>query len=297
MIAMQWKNREGEGRTRPAGDRMRLGILTWEGDRWLSPWVFSLLVAAWAVFYLLDTCSYDLVILQWESGEPLPFCVLRYLLCSPPQLQNAGLCCVVFAGAGLYAQDYGENAAYMRIQRMGVRQYAGLRTLQASVGSWLVGCAGMLLAVLLISLTLQVPVLPQETKTAADWTDSSLLQAGQNMEFLVWLVGMAGFRSMFYAVVTFAFSFFVPKRQVLFALPMLLWYFNQYALVWVGWIPNWLQPRVVFDFGNAGLFGSVSEWGVLWWTALGMACLAVAVWALFVLRLRGAGIFGGEQNE
>ena len=294
---MPWKKNEGERRVCSIRNRMRSEKLVWEGTRWLSPWVFPLLVAVWAVFFLLDACTYDLVILQWETGELLPFCALRYLLCSPPQLQNVGLCCAVFAGAGLYAQDYGENAVYMRIQRMGARHYACCRTMQVSIASWLVGSAGMLLAILLTALVLRVPVLPQGTANAGDWTTSTFLQSGQNMEFLVWQVSMAGFRSMFYAVVTFAFSFFVPRRQVLFALPMLLWYFNQYTLPWVGWIPDWLQPRVVFDLENAGRFGSVSEWGILWRVTVSMVCLAVAVWALFVLHLRRAGIFGGEQSE
>ena len=183
---MLWKKNERGGRARPARTRIQLGKLAWEETRWLSPWMLFLLAVVWAVFFLLDTCSYDLVILQWESGEPLPFCALRYLLCSPLQLQNAGLCCAVFAGAGLYAQDYGENAVYMRIQRMGARQYASLRTLQVCIASWLVGCAGMLLAILLVALALRVPVFPQETASAGDWTTSSFLQSGQNMEFLVW---------------------------------------------------------------------------------------------------------------
>ena len=294
---MRWKRNEGGERARLARTRMQLGKLMWEETRWLSPWMFFLLAVVWAVFFLFDTCSSDALILQWESEEPLPYCGLRYLLEAPPQLKNAGLCCAVFAGAGLYAQDYGENAVYMRIQRMGSRQYAGLRTLQVCIASWLVGCASMLLAVFLVALALQIPAFPQEPVTANDWTTSSFLHSGQNIEFLVWQASMAGFRSMFYAVATFAFSFFVPKRQVLFALPMLLWYFNQYALIWVEWIPNWLQPRVVFDLSGFWYFESISEWGMLWRTALTMFCLAVAVWALFVLRLHRTGIFGGEQSE
>lgn len=53
-------------------------------------------------------------------------------------MQCVGLCCAIFAGAGLYAQDYGENVVYMRIQRMGARWYVGLRTMQVSIASWLV---------------------------------------------------------------------------------------------------------------------------------------------------------------
>ena len=117
------------------------------------------------------------------------------------------------------------------------------------------------------------------------------------MGALVWLSAIAGFRSMFYAAVTLAFSFFVPRRQVLFALPMLLWYFNQYTLIWVEWIPYWLQPRMVLTPNVMYWAEGVTEWGVLWRIALGMVCLAVAVWTLFVLRVRRTGIFGGEQDE
>lgn len=270
--------------------------LAWEGTRWVSPGMLLALALLWAVLLLLDACSDIFFISEWQSGA-LNGSATQYILCSVSRLQIAGLCCSIFAGAGLYAQDYGENAVYMRIQRMGARQYAGLRTLQASAGSWLVGCAGTLLAVLLASLALQVPLFPQDPGRVESWSPSRLLQAGQNIQFLAWMSMMAGFRSMFYAVATLAFSFFVPRRQVLLALPMLLWYFNQYALVWVEWIPFWLQPGTALTPGIVSLAGGVPEWGILGLAAIGLTCLAVAVWALFVLRLRRAGTFGGEQIE
>lgn len=271
--------------------------LAWEGFRWLSPWVFLILVVVSAVFFLLDTCSDEYLLVEWQSGKSLHGDAIYYLTGSVAQLQNVGLCCAIFAGAGLYAQDYEENAVYMRIQRMGARRYAGLRTMQVSIASWLVGCIGMLFAVLLVSLVLQVPLFPRDPGSVESWTRSRLLQSGRNMEFLATLVFLAGFRSMFYSVVTFVFSFFVPRRRVLLALPMLLWYFNQHVLVWVEWIPLWLQPRIVFDLSGVQEFGGISEWGRIWRVAVGMVCLAVAVWAVFVLRLRRTGIFGGEQVE
>ena len=273
------------------------GKLVWEGFRWISPWVFFILTVVSAVFFLLDACSDTFLIAEWQSGEPLYYDAVHYLTCSGAQLQNVGLCCAIFAGAGLYAQDYEENAVYMRIQRMGTRRYAGLRTMQVSVASWLVGCVSILFAVLLISLVLQVPLFPRDPGRVESWTRSRLLQSGKNMEYLATLAFLAGFRSMFYSVVTFAVSFFVPRRRVLLALPMLLWYFNQHVLVWMEWIPRWLQPRVVFDLSGTREFEGISEWGVIWRVAVFMVCFAVAVWAVFVLRLRRTGIFGGEQSE
>lgn len=274
------------------------GLLAWEGSRWLPPGMFFVLTAAWSAFFLLDTFSNDFYVQLWQSGEPMPYDAMRLLTGGKPFLKNIGLCCTVFTGVGIYAQDYEENAAYMRIQRMGARRYAGLRTLQASISSWLMGCASILLGLLLVSLVLQVPLFPQYPEAAAGWSTSRLLRAGQNMEFLVWRGAMEGFCSMFYAVVTLAFSFFVPRRRVLLALPIILWYFNQYALSWIKWIPYWLQPKEVFNFDGTYILGdSESEWGILCRAAIGLTCLAVAVWALFVLRLRRAGTFGGEQIE
>ena len=183
------------------------GKLVWEGFRWLSPGMFLVLTTVSAVLFLLDTCSGIFLVAEWQSGEPLYFDALHYLSGGQSQLQNAGLCCAIFAGAGLYAQDYEENAVYMRIQRMGARRYAGLRTMQVSVASWLVGCASILFAVLLVSLVLRVPLFPQELRMVEGWSTSKLLQSGRNMEFLGTYVFLAGFRSMFYSVVTFAFSF------------------------------------------------------------------------------------------
>ncbi len=271
--------------------------LAWEGFRWLSPGVFLVLTVVSAVFFLMDTCSDEYLLAEWQSGEALHGDAIYYLTGGIPQMQCVGLCCAIFAGAGLYAQDYGENAVYMRIQRMGARRYAGLRTMQVSIASWLVGCVGMLFAVLLVSMALQVPLFPWNPDSVASWTRSRLLQSGRNMEFLATLVFLAGFRSMFYSVVTFAFSFFVPKRRVMLALPLLLWYFNQHVLVWVEWIPLWLQPRIVFDLSGMQEFKGISEWGVIWRVAVFMVCFAVAVWALFVLCLRRTGIFGGGQDE
>ena len=186
---------------------------------------------------------------------------------------------------------------------MGAGRYAGLRILQVSAASWFVGCVSILLVCPLLSALFHIPLFPKDCSELTGVTTSRLLLGGRKMEFLAALGILSGFRSMFYALVTFAISFVLPKKKVLVAIPILLWYFNQYVLVWLDWIPAWLQPRNIFelhygmlDASTLGL-GKISEWNVLLRIAVGMLCLSGIIWAVFVWHLHRAGTFGGEQSE
>lgn len=281
---------------------VRAKSVIWEGLRWLSPQVFLAVVAVSTLSFVADTCSGAMLIRQIWQGE-LFSGSLEYFLEAPTFLGNMSLCLVIFTGASLYAQDYEDSAVYMRVQRMGVKRYAIYRVMQVSIPSWLTGCISILLVVPVLSAILHIPMFPQELRLVEGWSTSKILQSGRNVEFMATLGILSGLRSMFYALVTFAVSFFIPKKRVLVAIPLLFWYFSQYTLIWLEWVPRWLQPRVVFELkygmldGETLGFGKVSEWEMLLRIAIGMLCLVVAIWALFAWHLRRAGIFGGEQSE
>ena len=278
--------------------------MAWEGFRWFSPMVFLTVVLLTVFLFILDMCSGFLFIEELEAGELSYFSAHAYFGEGSVWLSNVGLCLVIFVSTDLYAQDYEEGTVYMRIQRMGVGSYAGVRTMQVCVSTWLVGCISMLLVLPVFSLIFQVPLVPEDPEAIQSISTSSLLSSGNTVGFLASMGILSGFRSMFYALLTLVVSFFIPRRRMLVAVPLLLWYFFQYVFSWLEWLPQWMQPREVFSlvYGSLnserlGLGSGLSEWAVLGFIAGGMFLLAVIVWVLFILRLRRNGVFGGEQSE
>ena len=273
-------------------EKKRGAVITWEGFRWGSPWVLLALSAASALLYVLELPSNDIFLDDLKDDGVLVGSVFEYLCLTGSSgfLCMVSLCSVVFLGAGIYAQDYQESAVYMRIQRMGMKRYAGVRILQTCISSWLVGCLGILLAIPLAAAVFhQVPFYP-------DYVESMFLTRGNSLVFLAAYGCTAGFRAMFYALMTLLFSCFVPKRRVLLALPLLLWYFNQYVIQ-QEWIPLYIQPCKVFEVSVPMSLADLSEWQTLWYRIFVLLGLSAAVWFVCLLRLKRTGIFGGEQSE
>lgn len=279
----------------------RTGIFrkwSWEGFRWFPPGIFLAATVISVLCYVGDVCSDEIFIeiLKQEDGMTWGNALNYYLSSTRIFLSIVNLCCAAFVAAGLYAQDYEENTVYMRVQRMGIKQYAGLRVMQVSVVSWFLGCISILLMIPTVALIFHVPMLPVDLEMLKE-DPSPLLASGHVLSFVAALGVLAGFRSLFYSLLAFVISFFVPHRRVLPAIPMLLWYFNQYALSWVDWIPWFLQPGIIFHLPYGMMYGGLPEWEVLGLIAVGMLVMILAVWGLFVLHLRRNGIFGGEQDE
>lgn len=271
-------------------------MASWEGLRWLSPWMFSLLVAVSALTYVLNLYSDEMfrVLREQGFGES----ALNYLVCysGGGPLSSISLCCVVLLGTGLYAQDYEESTVYMRIQRMGMKCYAALRVLQTCISSFLVGCFSILLAIPLVAVIFHTPLFVGSQ--GYDVLSSQILESGNVLAYLAAYGSMFGFRAMFYALLTFLLSIFVPRKRVLVAVPALLWYINQYVLSGIEWIPLFLQPFWVFNITTPlNNLDGLTEWETLWCVALALLVLAVVIWGVLVVKLRRTGIFGGEQSE
>ena len=269
-------------------------LITWEGFRWGSPWVLLVLSVASSLLYVLDLLGRFDVIEHRYAGQQLTsvFICLEGSAYAGP-ICIASLCSVVFLGAGIYAQDFQESAVYMRIQRMGVKRYAGIRTLQMCISSWLVGCCGILLAIPLAAVMLHEPAVSPDY---VECQGSVFFVRGNFWAFLAVYGCIAGFRMMFYALMTFLCSYFVPQRRVLMALPLLLWHFNQYVIQ-QEWIPLYLQPCRVFEVSVPMRLDGFTEWQTLWYRIVVLLGLVVTVWFVSVARLRKRGIFGGEHCE
>ncbi len=275
----------------------------WELSRWLSPGMFLAAVSVSVLCYLTDIFS-SMAVAGGAFGEGggLFGSALRYfMLAASGVISSASMCLAVYLGAGAFAQDYEEGAVYMRVQRMGIGAYAGLRVWQTAASSFLAGSLGLLPLFTLMSLAFRIPVL-EEGEVMSGLTDSRLILGGHGTSYLAAIVLLAGLRTAFYALVSLAVSLFITRLRVVVALPILLWYLFEFVTSGYGWLPAWLQPRYLFDIQHGLdselMFGvRLPEWATLGIIAGGTAVAAAAVWLLFCLRLRRDRIFGGEQNE
>ncbi len=276
----------------------RVPRAAWEGSRWCSPVKLLAVSGITALCYVIDTCTY----LGAFAGQNTS--VLFYFLASSNSMfENLGLCLMAFLGAGMYAQDYEEGAVYMRVQRLGGGKYAALRTWQASSSAFAAGALGLLLAFFLAAAITGNPALPslsEVNEVLAGVSENRVLLGGHVIPYMVSLLMLAGLRSMFYSVLTLAVTLAIPRRRMLAAVPMLLWYVFQYF--WPHGVPAWLKPSVLFDLRHNGMNGRIlfgrqmPEWAVLGITSGGMVLLAAIVWLLFCLRMGRNGIFGGEEE-
>lgn len=268
------------------------------GKEWgrsvLSP-VFLAVILTCGVLEYLDVTS-SLMFVSDRTNGGLTCSVLQYYTMRDGLLSVAALCIMTLAGTTLYAQDYEENAVYMRIQRMGKSGYVGARMLQTVVGAFVCGVAAFLLCLILTAVTYRLPVLTWGSD-AEPYTMESLLAAGHTAAYLVVKCLQVGYKYLYYGVVTLGISFFVPKRKVVVAVPVILWYMNQYVLSGIPGIPAFMRPSIIFaDWNSISEILKVSPLaGTLILTGM-QICLVLAVSILFYVRIRNQGIFGGESE-
>lgn len=265
----------------------------WGRSVW-SP-MFLVVILTCGVLEYLDVTS-SLMFASDRTNGGLMGSALQYYIMRDGLLSVAALCIMTLAGTTLYAQDYEENAVYMRIQRIGKSGYVGARMLQTVVSTFICGVTAFLLCLILTAVTYRLPVLAWGSDVEP-YTMESLLAAGHTVAYLVVKSLQVGYKYLFYGVITLGISLFLPRRKVVIAVPMILWYLNQYVLAGIRWIPAFLWPSVIFaDGGGISEVLKVSPLaGTLILTGM-QICLVLAVSILFYVRIRNHGIFGGESE-
>ncbi len=273
--------------------------MAWEGSRWLSPAVFVAVTLLYALTFFLDIFSSPIFIDDFQGNYAVA--TYYYFSYSDKLISNVGLCLVAFLGVANYAQDYEEGAVYMRIQRMGKGRYAGMRIAQTCISAFLAGSLSLLLFYALFGCLFHMQAFPDE-KTLAGMSAPDMLLAGNRAGTMAFLAIRAGLRIVCMNLLVLAVSLVIPKRRMLVAVPLVLWYLMHYVMAEQEWIPDWLQPNLVFNLNvyispeHLGL-GRLSDWGMIGLIVGILTALAFIVWLLFCLRLRKNGIFGGDQSE
>lgn len=271
-----------------------------ETGRWAAAPVFPAVVLFSSVFVLMGILASQFAYIFFWDGSRTAQSVLHWILMTEGQtfFPVIAYCLYSLPAAGLYAEDYGNNAVYMRIQRMGSVRYALGRVIHAGASAGLCAFLAEMVSILVLVVGFGVPLMRDDTifllSDSFEW--STLLQQGRGYAFLFILIMRYSLSAVFYALAALAFSAFVTNRQVVLAIPILYWYFNQYILINVDWMPEWLQPRLLYETSYRGGISSLSDWQ--WFLVVLGVTLAVAVlvFLLLLFRLRSNGIFGGEDE-
>jgi hypothetical protein len=270
-----------------------------EAARWLWNPVFPAAVAVSAVLILMDIFM-GLSQAQINVSDLLDpdqhFSAISVIIssCQSNFIRFTSLCLCALPAVGIYAEDFEENAVYMRIQRLGRFRYALSRVLYTLVSSWLCAVLAEIVCILVFCIGFGLPILQEGGSYEWMGNPSALLQQGRVGSYLFILTGICGLRAGFYALLALAFTIYIPNRRVAFALPLLGWYFFRNILLKVDWIPRYLQPNFLYleDFSPSGFIHT--EWHYFLYLTL-YTCLAGAVVFILLLRqLRKKGIFGGE---
>lgn len=278
----------------------RTGLAIWEGRRWGFPPSILAVIIVTIFFYIMDTMSSDMFLFEWRK-ENLTYSAFEYfqIFCML-KVSNVGLCLAAMPGAGLYAQDYESGAVYMRIQRLGMGKYAGLRIIQTMIPAFVSGGVALPLMFPLFAFIFKIPLfLP----VAVNEYSTGLLAGGHVALWFVDLGILAGFRAVFYALLTLLVSLFIPRKKVLIAVPYILCYFLEHVVSEITWLPGWMNPGRLFELQIGAMnteflnLKKLPEWCFLGIVSGIMLVLCVAIWFLFYRRLSRSGVFGGEQSE
>lgn len=271
-----------------------------ETGRWAAAPVFPAVVMFSSVFVLMGILANNIAYVFFWEGDRTAHSVLYWIMITDLTtiFPAIAYCLYSLPAAGLYAEDYGNNATYMRIQRMGNIRYVLGRVIHTGASAGLCAFLAEMVSILVLVAGFGVPLMMEgDILSLADsFWDSTLLQQGRGYAFFFILIMRYSFSAVFYALVAMAFSAFVANRQVVLAIPILYWYFNQYIFCGLEWVPEWLQPRFWYQASYFGGSSSLSDW--LWFLVVAGATLAVAVlvFLLLLFRLRSNGIFGGEDE-
>ena len=271
-----------------------------EAGRWAGTAAFPAAVLSASAFILAGVLANQTAYLFFWEGDRAAHSVLYWTMMAGGSsfLPAVAYCLYSLPAAGMYAEDYRSGAAYMRIQRMGCTRYALGRVIHTAASAGLCACLAEAAAVLALTAGFGVPLLLGEDvaqlQQSFGW--STLLRQGSGYGFFLTVFLRRIMGAVFYALAAAAFSAFVADRQVVLALPLLYWYFNQYVLVSMEWVPEWLQPRLLYETDYRGGISSLSDWQWAWTAAGATLAAAAAVFLLLRLRLAKNGIFGGGDG-
>lgn len=270
-------------------------IILPEITRWLVNPVFLAAVffaGVFIVFDILASVPEGILLREGELNGAVHYIVST---AGTVLFKYTGLCLCAYLGSGLYAEDFEENAVYMRIQRLGCTRYALGRVIHVMLSAWLCAALAELLGAVILMVGFGQPFLALDPSFSD--TGEGLFAQGKYVSYCFILFGICGFRAAFYALLAMAFSVFVPNRKAAAALPVLLWYFNQFMLCRFEWIPGWLQPRTLFTEENAAsfLFG-ISEWSAFFLAAAYTLVTGALVFLLLRYALRRNRTFGGKME-
>lgn len=255
---------------------------------------FAVILVACIAVGIMDVVQGQIQIGGMDAGEFYGN-VIEYMQERGCLIRVTGLCLACLTGSAMYAQDYEENAVYMRIQRMGTGKYIRRRIAQTAVSAFLLGFLSFLVTCLLIRIYCQVPFGP-DPEIAAE-SASTLEQAGAYGIYILMASMQEGCFYMFYALMAMLISLFVPRRKVVAALPILIWYVIQYILPFIPGFPSILMPRTWFTqiFDLAQYLRIRDELGLIILFGI-IGIFAVITYVFFYFRLQKKGIFGGERE-
>lgn len=266
-----------------------------EWKRWLFTPVFPLIAVVCGILNVMDMNVTNQIVADRSAGQYQ--CVSYYFAFVDAFFGVAGLCLGTFTGAVLYAKDYAENAVYMRISRMGCRRYVFNRVFQTAAGSFLCGVCAIVISFCVFSYMYHTPFFPHENEIISGWTQNEYLLQGNYMAYFLVLIIISGLYYSFYALAALFFSLFVPNWKIMIAVPMITWFFNQFIIPGIKGIPIYMCPSFIFGI-NAWLadYLRISPLYVLLGILGGMAILICFIMQIFYFKLRGKGLFGGEEE-
>ena len=269
-----------------------------EAVRWISNPVFPAAVILSMVLFMADLFSEPLLSNMLLDGEPRTVAV--FFQGFGGMIRYVGLCLCSLPAAGFYAEEYGGNAVYMRVQRMGGGRYAMSRILHVFSSAWLCAFLAVILNLLVLVAGFGHILLEEGDSLSFLPGDNNwlyLLKQGHVWSAYFVMAVIQGFQAAFYALLALAFSVIVPDRRAVFAIPLLGWYFNEHMLVHLEWLPSWLLPSMIYDESHVlvSVF-SVGEWELFWIVAGYTVAAAVCVYLFLLFSLRRNGTFGGESE-
>lgn len=270
-----------------------------ETARWLCNPLFPAAVAVSSVLILMDVFM-GLSQVQINASDLLDpdqhFSAISVMIssCESGFIRFTSLCLCALPSVGIYAEDFEENAVYMRIQRLGRFRYALSRVLYTLVSSWLCAFLAEIVCILVFYISFGLPLIREGDSYGWMGTPSALLSQGRVGSYLFILAGICGLRAGFYALLALAFTIYIPNRRVAFALPLLGWYFFRNIFLKADWIPNYLQPNFLYREDFSPLEFMHTEWQYFLYLTGYTLLTGAVVFILLLRRLKTKGIFGGE---
>ncbi len=190
------------------------------------------------------------------------------------------VCLCTLPGASIYAEDCQKDALPMRVQRMGVVGYARARVWCAGTSAALAMTLADLLAALAIKALFGQNLLPGQ---GSRWVSSALLENGAALAYAAAMVWRHSMEAAFYSLAVVGMSAFLPNREALAALPVLLKYAFTYFFAGprdcpaiAAWFPKQMYGYVGESATRLGVTEPVMAVIIgLYTAAMGIACGAV----------------------